>query len=53
MENWLEAYAYRIELGAGTFILAACLALLISNLTVSYHAVKASLLNPVKSLKCE
>jgi len=53
MDGWLEGYAYRTDLGAGSFILASAIALTISLLTVSYHAIKASLLNPVQSLKCE
>jgi putative ABC transport system permease protein len=53
MQRWLENFAYRIELGFGTFFLAAALALLIALLTVSYNAIKAALSNPVESLRYE
>lgn len=53
MNTWLQGYAYRIDLGLGVFLLSGFLALAIALLTVSYHAVKASLLNPVKSLRYE
>ncbi len=53
MRRWLENFAYRIELGFGTFFLAAALALLIALLTVSYNAIKAALSNPVDSLRYE
>lgn len=53
MEDWLTGYAYRTELGVSSFLLAGIMAFAISIITVSYHAIKASLLNPVNSLKCE
>jgi len=53
MQRWLENFAYRIELGFGTFFLAAALALIIALLTVSYNAIKAALSNPVDSLRYE
>lgn len=51
--DWLNQFAYRIELGAGVFILAALLAVVISVFTVSFLAIRAALANPVKSLKYE
>lgn len=53
MQRWLEGFAYRIELGAGVFVLAGSLALLIALLTVSYQAIKAAVTDPVKSLRYE
>jgi putative ABC transport system permease protein len=53
MHNWLEGFAYRTTLGAGTFLLAGGLALLISWLTVSYQSIKAAIRNPVSSLRSE
>lgn len=53
MKHWLENFAYRIELNLGMFLLAAALALVIALLTVSYHAIKAALANPVESLRYE
>jgi ABC-type antimicrobial peptide transport system permease subunit len=53
MSNWLQSYAYRIEINWWIFILAGILAILIALATVSFQAVKAALANPVKSLKTE
>ncbi len=53
MSQWLDGFAYKIDIGLGTFFLAAILALLIALLTVSYQSIKAALSNPVKSLRTE
>ncbi|MET3874975.1 putative ABC transport system permease protein [Chitinophaga sp. OAE865] len=51
--QWLESFAYHASLGAGTFLLAGCIAIVIALLTVSLQSVKAALMNPVKSLRSE
>ncbi len=51
--KYLENYAYRIELGLGTFLVAGLLALVIALLTVSYQSVKAAMTNPAQTLKHE
>jgi putative ABC transport system permease protein len=53
MHTWLQDFAYRIDLEWWVFGLVGLLALLISLLTVSHQAVKAALLDPVKSLRTE
>lgn len=53
MDNWLQNFAYRIQLGAGIFLLAGAIALLIAWLTVSYQSIKAAIVNPVKSLRSQ
>ena len=53
MDGWLNDFAYRIDIGIWTFILAGFTALLIALLTVSYQAIKAANANPVESLKHE
>lgn len=53
MNGWLEKYTYRIEISWWVFAVAALGSLLIALLTVSYQAIKAALMNPVKSLKSE
>ena len=53
MNEWLQDFAYRIEISWWVFALAGVLALLIALLTVSFQAVKAALANPVKSLRSE
>jgi len=53
MDTWLKGFAYRVDLGVNSFIVAGILALAIAWLTVSYQSIKAAIVNPVKSLKSE
>ncbi len=53
MNKWLEDFAYRIDISWWMFSLAGGIALLIALATVSFHAIKAALANPVESLRCE
>jgi len=53
MHNWLQSFAYRIEISWWIFGLATLIALVIALATVSFQAVKAALANPVKSLRSE
>jgi len=53
MNQWLQDFAYRIELSWWIFGLAGLLALAIAFATVSYQAVKAARTNPAKSLRTE
>jgi len=53
MKQWLQDFAYRIDIDAWTFALAGGIALLIALATVSYQAIKAALANPVESLRYE
>ncbi|CAH0996227.1 hypothetical protein EMA8858_02358 [Emticicia aquatica] len=54
MSQWLENYKdYKIDIGFGIFVVVLVLVLLMTLLTVSYRAIKAALMNPVKSLKTE
>ncbi|MFN3849122.1 MAG: ABC transporter permease [Spirosomataceae bacterium] len=53
LNNWLKNYDYRTEISWWIFALSALGALVITLLTVSYQAIKAATVNPVKSLKTE
>jgi putative ABC transport system permease protein len=53
LNKWLEDFAYRIDLPLLAFVGAAVLVLLVALLTVSFQAIKAALMNPVKSLRTE
>lgn len=53
MNNWLENFAYRIEIGAGVFLLAMAVTFLVAMITVGYQSLKATLANPVDSLRSE
>lgn len=50
---WLQGFEFRTGVNWWVFAVAAILAALITLATVSFRAVKAALMNPVKSLKAE
>lgn len=53
MHQWLQDFAYRIELRWWVFALAGLMAVGIALLTVSFQSVKAALADPVESLRSE
>ncbi|WP_206513006.1 ABC transporter permease [Larkinella soli] len=53
MKQWLQDFAYRINIDGWVFGLSATLALLIALLTISFKSIKAALTNPVTSLRSE
>ena len=53
MSNWLESFAYRIELGISVFVLSGILALFIALATISYQSLSAAMTNPIKNLRSE
>jgi len=53
LNDWLEKYEYHIELSWIVFAVSAFTAIVITLLTVSFQAIKAALMNPVKSLRSE
>lgn len=52
-KHWLQDYAYRIDIEFWVFFAAGALALAIALLTVGYQTAKASVVNPVDSLRSE
>jgi putative ABC transport system permease protein len=53
MNRWLQDFTYRISISWWMFAVGAFGIVSISLLTVSFQAIKAALMNPVKSLKTE
>lgn len=53
MNQWLQNYAYRVNIGWWTFGLSASIAFIIALATVSFQAIKAAIANPAESLKSE
>ena len=51
LDGWLQQFEYRAKLSPWPFLLAVGLALVITMLTVSFHILKAAIINPVNSLK--
>ncbi|WKN44246.1 ABC transporter permease [Tunicatimonas pelagia] len=53
MNQWLDNFTYHVAIHWGVFAVASGLSLLVALLTVSYHAIKTALANPVDSLRNE
>jgi putative ABC transport system permease protein len=53
MHNWLQDFAYRINMPWWVFAIAGMIAALIAFITISFQAIKAAVANPVKSLRSE
>jgi putative ABC transport system permease protein len=53
LHRWIQGFAYRVAVSWWVFVLAGIAALLIALLTVSFHAIRAALSNPVETLRTE
>jgi len=53
MTRWMEGFAYHTEMKWWLFVAVMFGAFAVALLTVSYHSVKASMTNPVETLKYE
>ncbi len=53
MSQWLQSFAFRIDLSATSFLAAAGVAVVIALLTVSSQAIKSALTDPAESLRYE
>jgi putative ABC transport system permease protein len=53
MNNWLEDFPYKVNIGWWVFVLAGIVALAIALITVSFQSIKAAVANPVTSLRTE
>lgn len=53
MKMWLNNFAYRTELTWHAFVIGSITAIVITAFTITFHAIKAGLSNPVNALKYE
>ncbi|MBN7817334.1 ABC transporter permease [Algoriphagus pacificus] len=53
MNKWLEGFAYQVPVHWWVFLVSGILAVIVALVTISFQAIKAALMNPVKSLKSE
>lgn len=53
VNQWLEDYAYRVELGWILFVTVGLAAVIIALITISFQAVRAAMANPTNSLRTE
>ena len=53
MNKWLQNFAYQTSIGWQVFALTTLIAVVIAFVTISFQAIKAAIINPVKSLRTE
>lgn len=53
MSQWLQGFAYKVEISWWLLALVSLLSVAIALFTVSFQSIKAALMNPVKSLRSE
>ncbi len=53
MDQWLMDFSFRIDINPLVFVVAGVIMLVVTFITISYHAYKAAKLDPVKTLKME
>jgi putative ABC transport system permease protein len=53
MNQWLQNFAYRIDMTIWPFLWASLATLMIALLTVSWQAIRAATANPVEALRYE
>ncbi|MGK6349718.1 ABC transporter permease [Parapedobacter sp. DT-150] len=53
MHQWLQDYAYRIDISWWLFVAGGLVAIIIALATISFQIIKAAIANPVKSLRTE
>jgi len=53
MSQWLDSFAYHIDMNVLVYLLAAVVAVLIALITVSLQTIKAAMSNPTQTLRYE
>jgi putative ABC transport system permease protein len=53
MREWLQNFAYHVELKTWMFVASALTAVCIALITVCFQSIKAAMANPVESLRNE
>ena len=53
MQEFLNEFAYRIDLSPGIFLLSLSITVIVALLTVGYRSFRAAIVNPVNSLRYE
>jgi hypothetical protein len=53
MHQWLQGFAFKIDLAWWIFVLAGFIAFVIALLTICIQAIQSALASPVESLRSE
>jgi putative ABC transport system permease protein len=51
LDDWLQSFAFHVDIGVAIFIIGAVLSLGIALITIGFHTIKASHGNPVDALR--
>jgi ABC-type antimicrobial peptide transport system permease subunit len=51
--NWLQGYYYHISISPAVFVLSAVGSIMVAVITISFQALKAAIMTPIKSLRSE
>ena len=51
--QWLQDFAYHVEVGVGLFLVSGALSFAIAGLTVGHQAMRAALTNPIDTVRTE
>jgi ABC-type antimicrobial peptide transport system permease subunit len=52
-QSWIKNYTYHVEIGWWIFLIAGIMSVLIALVTISFQAIRAATVNPIKSLRRE
>ncbi|MBB6127430.1 ABC transporter permease [Mucilaginibacter lappiensis] len=53
MNIWLQGYSYRVSISLNVFVMSSIVIIIVALVSVSFQTIKASLINPIKSLRSE
>ena len=53
LNKWLSNFAYKISINPNIYIQVFALSILISLITISFHAIKSARMNPTHTLRYE
>jgi putative ABC transport system permease protein len=53
MNNWLQNFAYRTQIGIGVFVLLTFVSIVIALLTVSNQSIRAAMTDPARAVVYE
>ncbi len=53
LQNWLDQYNYRINIGPWVFVAAGVVAIAITIITISFQTIRAAIANPVRTLRTD
>jgi len=53
MNQWLQDFAFRIDLNWLIFVVTGLVALVVALITLSFQAIKAAIANPINALRSE